>query len=131
MINEVLLFAILLMLEAGGEPWRGKVAVADCVVTRQRRSEKSFTAVMLARKQFSCFNNMRKARKLIKEVEAGKHKNDQAWVACLTLARLAHQPQYRVKTHCTHYFNPRLCSPSWAKGMTLVAKVGNHDFYEE
>ena len=133
MINETLLFAILLMLEAGGEPWRGKAAVADTVITRQRQSGKSLTEVMLAPKQFSCFNNTKTAGKFAADVAAGQHRNDQSWKDCMAIAELACRPGYRVKVKATHYYAPARLkrAPYWAKAMREVAVIAGHRFMIE
>ena len=132
MTAEIMLFATLLMLECGGEPWAGKAAVTDTVITRKRQSGKSLTEVLLAPKQFSCFKNMKAADKLAADVAAGKHRNDQAWKDCLTLAQLASKPGYWwVRIKATHFYAPAKCSPSWAAKMIEVATIGNHRFMIE
>jgi len=131
MTAEIMLFATLLMLESGGEPWAGKAAVADTVVTRKRQSGKSLTEVMLAPRQFSCFNNMKAADKLAASVAEGKHRNDAAWSDCMILATLAARPGYRVKIKASHFYNPSKASPSWAAKMIEVATIGNHRFMIE
>lgn len=34
-----------------------------------------------------------------------------------------------ITNGATHYFNPHVVLPTWAKSMTLVAEIGNHVFY--
>lgn len=34
-----------------------------------------------------------------------------------------------ITNGATHYFNPSVVLPTWAKSMTKVASIGHHDFY--
>jgi len=133
MTNEVILLAGLIFLEAGGEPFKGKTLVADVTINRRNKSKKSLSAVMLAPKQFSCFNNRAKMVEFFTEVDTGRRKNDQVWNDCLLVARVACRPGYEPKTRVTHYYAPARMKkpPYWAAKMVKVAEIGGHVFLYE
>lgn len=51
--------------------------------------------------------------------------------ASLNAAEQAIEDRLDVKDlfRADHYFNPMKVLPDWAKNMTLLKKIGNHDFY--
>jgi spore germination cell wall hydrolase CwlJ-like protein len=62
-----------------------------------------------------------------------KAKNHPRWSEALRLVDLAKEnnlPNTEANS-ATHFFNPKMASPKWAKSMTFVARIGNHDFYKE
>ena len=130
MTNEIILLAGLIFLEARGEPFKGKTLVADVAINRRNKSKKSLSAVMLAPKQFSCFNNHARMVEFFGEVAAGRRKNDQVWNDCLLIARVACRPGYEPKTRIDHYYAPaRLKKPPyWAAKMEEVERIGGHVF---
>ena len=129
MITEVLIVALTIFGEARGEEFSGKVMVGEVIVNRSQRSGKTLREVCLAPRQFSCWNGM-VGKKLEAELCNPQTIGSPSWENCIRIAKVL-CGGYEPISPATHYFNPRLCSPSWAKSMTLVAKVGNHDFYEE
>ena len=129
MITEVLIVVLTLWGECRGEPWAGKVMVGEVIVNRSRLSGQTLREVCLAPRQFSCWNGLA-GKKLEAELCNPQTIGSPSWENCIRIAKVL-CGGYEPISPATHYFNPRLCSPSWAKSMTLVAKVGNHDFYEE
>ena len=129
-MNEITLLAILLMLEAGGEPYAGKIMVAEVVQNRRMKSGKSWTETMLAPKQFSCFNNRKKLNKMLVDIDKGKYRNDQIFNDCLLIAKTYVNGKVITTTSATHYYAPgRLKAPPyWAASMDEVARVGGHVF---
>jgi len=133
MTAEILILALTIYSEAQGEPWRGKAAVTDVIVTRSRQSGKTLAHVCTQPKQFSGWNNLATMNKLIAAVAAGKHRNDYAWKDCLALAELASRPGYRVKIRASHFYAPARVKrvPSWVKAMREVAVISGHRFMIE
>ena len=113
-----------LYLEARGEGERGLRAVASVVYNRAVRTGKTFEAVCLAPKQFSCWNGLTPTTckitpKNVRDVEA--------YILCHTIEKELLTGKFEPLGDWTHYYNPRLCSPKWAKN-TKEKKIGNHNF---
>ena len=129
-MNEITLLAILLFLEAGGEPYAGKIMVAEVVQNRRVKSGKSWKETMLAPKQFSCFNNRKKLNKMLVDIDKGKYRDDQIFNDCLMIAKTYVKGNIMTTTPATHYYaHDRLkAPPCWAASMDEVARVGGHVF---
>jgi len=129
-MNEITLLAILLILEAGGEPYAGKIMVAEVVQNRRVKSGKSWTETMLAPKQFSCFNNRKKLNKMLEDIDKGKYRNDQIFNDCLLIAKTYVNGKVITTTPATHYYAPdRLKkAPYWVADMREVERIAGHIF---
>lgn len=108
-------------------PFEGKVAVAAVVLNRVRsnRFPKSIPEVAHQKKQFSCYNPSRRARLYDAPVPPV------AWEA----ARAAVEGQ-DPSGGCTHFFNPYLVQPGWARELEFVKRIGTaprntHAFYRD
>jgi N-acetylmuramoyl-L-alanine amidase len=106
-------------------PWAGKVAVGAVVLNRvlSKRWPGSIRRVVHQPWQFSAYN------KDVRQRLYGGPIPDYAWRAAE--AALAGQDPTRG---ATHYFNPFLVRPSWAKTLTFVKRIGHtksttHVFY--
>ena len=141
-MDEAALLRGLIMGEAEGEGLAGKCAVADVVVNRVMLAEakrvtwwgRTMHEVCLKPHQFSCFYSDFKARR--SAVHMGARKADHPAVvesdkaARHALARLAGDPTQGDRSFgATHYFNPKIVLPTWARTMTFLVTVGGHDFY--
>jgi len=124
--SDVTVVAATICAEAGGEPFAGQVAVGNVIGNRARRSGATPRAVCLAPRQFSCWNN--RGRMVLKMQTMKTHP---AWADCVRIAEDVCSPYFIPLSKATHYFNPSLCSPSWARGMKLVTVIQNHRFYRE
>lgn len=113
-----------LYLEARGERERGLRAVASVVYNRAERTGKTFEAVCLAPKQFSCWNGL--APKTCK-IAPKSVRDAEAYRLCQTIEAELLTGKFEPLGDWTHYYNPRLCSPKWARGVEQV-KIGNHNF---
>lgn len=118
MTAEILL-ALTIFYEARGEPFEGKAAVAQVVMNRvkDKRWPDTIEDVILQPKQFSCWNSR-------KPVEPRWF--SQVFAACLETARMATAGKL-PEAKWNHYYNPDLCTPSWAAD---GVKIGNHVFME-
>lgn len=113
-----------------GECWHstpqvGRVAVAATVLNRVRSPDfpSSIRAVAHQPKQFSCYNV-----RMRKRLYAGPIPQE-AWDAAR--AALAGEDP---TGGATHYFNPYLVKPKWARQMKRIIRIGtnglnSHDFY--
>lgn len=113
-----------LIMEAAGEGLEGMTAVAEVIRTRAKERNLSFEQVCLQKKQFSCWNDLNRAGKWLKtrSKERLEALATQAWVNSATSQKTAFNGLL-----ANHYFNPKLCSPSWAKGKQHI-NIGNHRF---
>lgn len=108
--------------ECRGESEAGQRAVASVIYNRAANQGKTLKAVCLSPKQFSCWNKgYTKARpRLGKEKEILSR--FEAWEAQME------DGTFKTSGKWTHYYNPRLAAPSWAKSLKNKSTVGNHVF---
>lgn len=106
-------------------PWEGKVAVAAVVLNRVERPgfPKTVKGVAHQPLQFSCYNKNVRKRLYYGDIPQW------AWDAARAAAR-GQDPS----NGATHYFNPYLVRPSWARNMRFIKRIGTnstntHDFY--
>jgi len=106
-------------------PYAGKVAVAAVVLNRVRSSwfPNSIAGVAHQPRQFSCYNANERQRLYYGTIP------DFAWEAAREALAGADPTG-----GSTHYFNPYVVQPSWARRMTFVLRIGTtrtttHDFY--
>ena len=111
-----------LYFEARGEPERGLRAVATVIYNRAQNKGKTFEAVCLQPFQFSCWNTS-KTRKIVPK----GHFDIKAYEKCLSIENELLKGNFKPLGTWTHYYNPRLCSPKWARGVESV-QIGSHVF---
>lgn len=107
-------------------PWEGKVAVAAVVLNRVERPgyPKTVRGVAHQPLQFSCYNANVRNRLYYGPVPQ--------W--CFDAARAAARGE-DPSGGATHYFNPYLVRPAWARDMRFIRRIGHdanttHDFYK-
>ena len=111
-------------MEARGEGEHGQRAVATVIHNRAHGKADKMEGVCLKPKQFSCWNG--KAPKSVKI--APKNAFDrQAYIIALKIEKELLNGNFKPLGDWTHYYNPKLCNPSWAKGAKQT-RVGNHNF---
>lgn len=113
-----------LYMEARGEGERGLRAVATVIYNRAKGSAARMEKVCLKPYQFSCWNG--KAPKTFRIVPKSAF-DRRAYALCLSIEKELLSGNFKPLGDWTHYYNPKLCSPSWAKGVPYV-KIGNHNF---
>lgn len=108
-------------------PAAGKVAVAAVVLNRVRspRFPDTVPGVAHQRLQFSCYNPGNRERLYMGRVRAD------CWAAAREAAAGADPTG-----GATHYFNPYLVQPSWARRLEFLIRIGEtrtttHAFYRE
>ena len=111
--------------EAAGESYAGKYAVAEVIFNRAHGQPAKLKSVCLSRKQFSCWRNRRFTQQL---PDLRKPLDRIAWTDCVALAGRLSDGSFRPDTKATHYHRFDI-SPKWNQGMTMVASVGQHEFY--
>lgn len=130
----MLVLASTVLGEAAGEPYEGKLAVADVIMNRVRdeRWPDRPEEVCLQRLQFSCWNVG--SPTLPKMFNPKQFVAEEVWNDCLRAAMeaswLPHQSDTLVRG-ANHYLNPRALVklPKWASEDKIVAQIGRHVFY--
>lgn len=115
--------------EARGEPYEGKAAVAEVILTRMRRkylSDGTVVGTVLKPWQFSCWNTddpNRLHAAVLDDADGGVAMCRQAWRDALAGSS--------VVPGAVQYYNPNGVpqTPSWADASKLVGVVGAHRFY--
>ena len=111
-----------LYLEARNESERGLRAVATVIYNRAKNTGKTFETVCLQPFQFSCWNASR-TRKIVPR----RRSDVKAYILCLQIEKELLKGNFKPLGDWTHYYNPRLCSPKWARGVECV-QIGSHVF---
>lgn len=134
-LSTVDLLACCIYAEARGEPEAGQEAVAGVVRNRALRRRKTFTEIILARKQFSWIDDNNCQLTL-----DACQKETKQWLKCKIIAtRAVYDPAFPDPSlGADHYLNVELTKklygklPRWAeegikKGKVTV-KIGRHTF---
>lgn len=117
------IIADTLYLEARGEGEHGQRAVATVIYNRAQNTGKTFEAVCLQPFQFSCWNAS-KTRKITPKTRS----DAKAYELCLAIEKELLTGNFEPLGEWTHYYNPRLCSPKWARDGQNKTQIGNHIF---
>lgn len=107
-------------MESANQGLEGQIAVAQVIIERSNGSNKSLSAVCLARKQFSCWNDSKLARAWLDRHYDQKTRHG----AVIAL----NEGFKRPSNGFTHYHALGV-SPYWAKGHN-GKHIGNHVFYK-
>lgn len=118
--HEVELAAATLILEAGVETMTGRKCVWEVIRNRMRKRGQTISQVILARKQFSCWNGVRN-----RAAEIERLRSHRLWTEAVLI--VTHYKGNMTKG-ATHY-HATYVSPKWAKGKTPCLTVGRHKFY--
>lgn len=135
-IHEREVIAATLLLEAGGEGKKGIWAVANVIQNRVKRQKQrwGYSAYEVVTKpaQFSCFI---KGEDSYDFVDRAKEKFMIEWLYAMDLANNLQEDTYMsdITRGATHYFNPALAAPSWARSpkMMKTLTLNHHVFYRE
>ena len=122
------ILARTIFLEARGEFFPGKVAIAQVVFKRVSLGhDATVEAACLRPKQFSGWN---KDKANAANLKAGQDVTleDKNFRDCYR-AILSALDGPDITKGATHYFNPKLASPKWARGKKPCVVIGNHAFF--
>ena len=130
-IPEYVWGAMTVAQEAIGEPYPGKVAVAEEILyrTRMRRySDGTVMSTVLFPYQYSGWNTKDQARINISKKEWTDPRMQEclkAWQEALSGSNYSKQ--------ATHHLNPKVLDklPDWMGKLPQVAAIGNHLFFKE
>lgn len=131
MISDVDWIAMTVKMEAEGETFKGKLAVAYVIVNRMRQKGWSASDVVLQPYQFSCWNTTEPTRKRLDDQET----NRKVWIDSYSAAWAAlHGLQDDPTRGATSYLNPDGCTPQQMKNAGYAtpkvrAEIGRHHFF--
>lgn len=125
-LHDLYWLALLVFLEARGESFKGKLAVAWVVMTRAQGFGKSVQDVILAAFQFSAFNTKDPNRMKIDEAPFSIEWKDCLRAAAGAYFALEENPAPRANS----YLNPKVLDklPEWYRKDSVIAVVDNHEF---
>jgi N-acetylmuramoyl-L-alanine amidase len=126
LIPDHILGIVTVLQEAEGEPYEGKVAVAEVILRRTKRkfmSDGTVTGTVLRRLQFSGWNE--DAANRIRSLKAD---TDDPLVRDCLKAWADAEAGSNLAPDCLNYYNPSLCDPPWARGAKIIAEIGAHRF---
>ena len=118
--------ALLLYIEAAGEPVDGIHAVASVVHNRAVESGRDYKAVINAPKQFSGWRKGIRRRAYNEAMTT--HQGFAKWEECMRIAQSMVAGEFRPSVTANHYYNPRLCTPPWGHLLADVKMIGRHKF---
>lgn len=127
--NTLALIRALIVGEAEGERHIGKVAVACVLRTRVLEPAwwgDTWQECALQPHQFSCFwSDLHKREAPMLRALSSPSRFSDTQAAAVDVVEMCPDPTMDA----THYFNPRIVLPSWAREMRHTVTIGNHAFY--
>lgn len=114
--------ALVIYVEARGEPVDGQYMIADVVINRAiaERWPDDVCGVVFDHKQFSGINNKLDLKDVF---------SDPDWKQSVVVASEALEGN-TLRSSATH-FHTTNSSPYWSNHLTLLGQYGNHIFYRE
>lgn len=109
-------------MESANQSFDGQIAVAQVIINRAKRSNRSLEAVCKAPRQFSCWNDQKRAKAWLTSYYTPKVRLG----AEMALKRAINE---QSQTKITHYHTKQV-RPYWSKGHTPSLVIGEHVFYE-
>ena len=124
-INRLFMLGLAVYREARGEPFQGKLLVAQTIENRvqDKRWPDNYVSVITQPWQFSAFN------KGDANVTVFPKENDLAWTESLRAAAYVIYRDDKVTT-ANHYFAKSIPLPKWADLSKRVDEYGGHVFLE-
>lgn len=117
--NDLICLAQNIYFEARGEPFKGKVAVAQVTLNRVNHDNYADTVcgVVYQPNQFSWTKSY------------SRIVDKQAWAHAKEVAHMVMQGDIHLPNFNALHFHSKKIKPKWAYKKTPVLKVGNHVFY--
>ena len=123
-MTTLLILAGTIFSEAGLEKPAGRRLVADTLYWRATKT--GLREVALKPRQYSCWNPDSYRKSTQATLAAVQKMNGPVWRDCLDLAQQLLNGTYKPTTACTHYYNPKLCRPAWARMLVGKVRIGSH-----
>lgn len=129
---KLYILALCVYREARGEPFYGKLLVANTIKerVRDRRWPDTFEGVIIQPWQFSAFNKNDPNNLVYPWTGASPNPNDKAWLDSVEAAQKVLGGTNPVPpNHLANHYHTKNVQPHWSEGKTPVALVGNHKFF--
>ena len=131
--NSLFLLTATVVMEAEGESYKGKLAVAYVIINRVKQRNKFVSEVVLDPYDFSAWNTKGGRQLALEKI------NEFSWWDSEKAAHSAYYGIEKDPTHgADHYLNVELTRklrggalPAWLLGMKRTVKIGLHTFYKE
>ena len=128
--DELTILAWTVVMEASGEPYEGKLAVAYVICTRAKRDGRTLFDVCLKPYQFSAWNTESPTRMRLDDQPQGVLRECYK-AACSAYFQIEADPT----KGSTHYLNEEATRklnggklPSWFRESEVRARIGRHTF---
>lgn len=124
--SDLLWLALTVYMEAGGEPYDGKLAVAFVIMNRCTLRQRVVEVVMKPY-QFSCWNTDAPTRRHLAFIDS----DSAPWQESVKASKNAYANSVSDPTHgATHYLNKALVRvvPYWYDEDKVTAVIGQHTF---
>lgn len=116
-----------LYAEARGEPFKGKMAVAAVIQTRARQTKTQLAEVCMKTTQFSCWNDLKYVPEFYSAGTGMLPADIKARSDCYGIAWVLMSSD-REWDYLTHFYNPSIVTPTWARSLHGKRTIGNHVF---
>jgi len=129
LISDTALAVITVFQEAEGEPYVGKLAVAEVIRNRMRaryQSDGTLAGTVLRQFQFSGWNSNSPNRTRSVQID-----DDSLVVKDCARAWTEANTGTDIAKGALLYLNPKLANPDWLNRVHIVAAFGNHQFFIE
>ena len=138
-LSESSILGLCILMEAGTEPYEGKVAVGSVVLNRVDHPGwgwgNSVHSVIMKPYQFSWLNSLPPQKmtdpQYAKAVKIAKTCSDvdfPGWNNCYMIADLILTKEIPRNTKAMHYYADYIQRPNWADKMKVEKKIGHHIF---
>ena len=125
MSAAVLALALTILVEARGEPLRGKMAVATVLHNeKEAHPEKDWKTIATNPNRYSCWRDS----ELMKAVGEEEADEDSEWWDCVNLAQQLVHGDFKPLGPWTHYFNPEKADPFWGPMLKDQEQISHHLF---
>ena len=122
---EIILLSFTIFAESSGEPYEGKVAVGSVIRNRAEVYQESYSDIILANKQFSCYNSKKELMKHIKRIEI------EVFAECAVIALGIYYNIIKDNTEGALYYVKMNVVVKWMKKMRVTILYNNHKFMVE
>lgn len=133
LITDSAIGYVAVWTEAEGEPFEGKLAVAEVMQRRAKckyMSDGTIAGTLALRYQFSALNDDRiNNQRLIAALKIDSA--DPNVMDCIRAWNAVSLPGYvEIVPSAVLYCNLQICHPAWATGNNFIKTIGNHSFYK-
>ena len=126
-MNSIILVAVCLMAEAGNQGPVGRRLVADVIWNRNELRRLPASEIVRQPHQFESIWGKSDQDLADKAMFYAAHA-PKIWKECLRTAGALVNRTYVPTTAHTHFYNPKLCNPTWASSLKDVQKYKDHVF---